>query len=128
MALIVLDASIAIGLLDPADAGHAASVRALLAHADDDVRLPASALAETLVVPARRGVMEVARSHLRELALEIAPIDEDVAAEAATLRSRHRTLRLPDALVVAAARVLGADLLLTTDRALAQLAPGQLVR
>lgn len=128
MALIVVDASIAIGLLDPADAGHAASVRALLAHADDDVRLPASALAETLVVPARHGVMEVARSHLQELDLGIVAIDEDVAAEAATLRSRHRTLRLPDALVVAAARMLGADLLLTTDRALARLAPGQLVR
>ena len=49
MALIVLDASVIIAHLDPADALHARAVTALTAVSDDDLVLPASALAETLV-------------------------------------------------------------------------------
>jgi predicted nucleic acid-binding protein len=36
---------------------------------------------------------------------------------AAALRARHRSLRLPDALVLATAEVLGAAKVLTADRA-----------
>jgi len=41
---------------------------------------------------------------------------EDIAASAAALRARHRTLKLPDALVIATASELDADRLVTTDR------------
>ena len=53
MALIVLDASVVIAHLDPSDAHHSEATALLLEHADDDLRLPASAYAETLVDPAR---------------------------------------------------------------------------
>jgi predicted nucleic acid-binding protein len=41
---------------------------------------------------------------------------ETIARRAATMRSRHPSLRLPDALVIATAVELDADHLLTTDQ------------
>ena len=45
-----------------------------------------------------------------------AALDREVARRAATLRARHPSLRLPDALVIATAVELDADHLLTTDQ------------
>jgi predicted nucleic acid-binding protein len=116
VALIVLDASVVIAHLDPDDALHDAATEALLAHGDDDLRLPASAYAESLVDPARKGRMDEARDALAALQLEIAPIDATVAERAASLRARESGIRLPDALVLACGEVLGADAVLTGDR------------
>lgn len=115
MALIVIDASVVIALLDPADALHAAARREFDQVAGEELALPASALAETLVAPARAGKLEEARQSIQALELLIADVDEDVALEAARWRSRHGHLRLPDALVLAAAEVRDASLLLTGD-------------
>jgi predicted nucleic acid-binding protein len=115
VALIVLDASAVIALLDPADALHAPARHEFSLVAGDDLRLPASALAETLVMPARAGRLETARASLHALDIGIAPLGEDVAVEAARLQGRHRALRLPDALVIATANVLEADTVLTGD-------------
>ena len=115
MALIVIDASVVIALLDPADALHAAARREFDQMAGEELALPASALAETLVAPARAGRLEEARQRIQALELLIAEADEDVAVEAARWRGRHRSLRLPDALVLATAEVRGASALLTGD-------------
>ena len=49
--------------------------------------------------------------------VETVPVDGQVAVETAALRASIGTrLRLPDAMVVAAAIVLNADRLVTTDR------------
>jgi predicted nucleic acid-binding protein len=53
---------------------------------------------------------------LREIVVSIEPLTEDVAERAARLRARHRSLRLPDALVLAIADALDATVL-TCDRA-----------
>lgn len=54
---------------------------------------------------------------IRRLPLDIMPLDQPVAIGAAGLRAEHRgKLKLPDALVVAMARVHGASSLITTDR------------
>jgi predicted nucleic acid-binding protein len=68
--------------------------------------------------PARRGAAVVAavRDLVARLPIEIAPLDETAAVAAAQLRARHRSLKLPDALVIATAAVLNADTLVTTDR------------
>lgn len=116
MALIVLDASVVIAHLDPADALHAAATGALLRHASDDLRLPASAYAESLVDPARKGRLDEARLALTSLQLQIVPIDAPLAEHAASLRARKRRLRLPDALVLACGKLLEADAVLTADR------------
>jgi len=116
VALIVLDASFVIALLDPKDALHAVALRASISHAGDDLRVPASALAETLVIPARARRMEEVRAKIQLLELGVIPIGEDIAVEATRLRGRHRSLRLPDALVIAAGEILDADSILTGDR------------
>jgi predicted nucleic acid-binding protein len=116
VALIVLDASVVIAHLDPADAHHEAATAALRERAEDDLVLPASAYAEALVDPARKGRLDTAREHIEALLLRIAPLDRDMAERAALLRAGDAALRLPDALVLAGGDVLGADAVLTTDR------------
>ena len=116
MALIVLDASVVIAHLDPADAVHEQATKALIEHAADDLRLPASAYAETLVDPARKGRLEEARGQIASLELQIVEIDQSLAEHAARLRARERTIRLPDALVLACGEQLNADVILTADR------------
>ena len=116
MALIVLDASVVIAHLDSSDSLHGAATAALLEHAEDDLRLPASAYAEALIDPTARGRLAEARERIAAMELLVVPLDEAIAERAASLRVRHRALRLPDALVLATAEELGADTVLTGDR------------
>lgn len=120
MGLTVLDAGVLIGFLDRNDAHHENAERALRASQDagDHLVLAASAFAEVLVGPARRGDAAVAtvRELVNRLPVEIAALDEEIALAAALLRARHRPLKLPDALVIATAHYLDADHLVTTDR------------
>ena len=115
MALIVLDASVVIAHLDPADALDPSATSALLDHSGDDLRLPAFAYAESLIDPARKGRLEEAREAVTALKLEIVPIDRSIAERAATFRAREPHLRLPDALVLACGHVIGADAILSGD-------------
>ncbi len=117
MALVVLDASVAIAFLDAGDAHHAAAVEAVGRARRDELVLPSSAYAEILVDPWRRGPDAVAlvRRFLTDLSIRIEPLTAEIAERAAQLRSRHRALRLPDALVLATADVLDAGAL-TCDR------------
>ena len=120
MGLTILDAGVLIGFLDSADAHHDAAERSLreAIARNDRIVLPASAYAEVLVGPLRRGAdaVDTVRELIRRVPIEIAPLDEDVAEVAARLRGRHRALKLSDALVIATASVLDADQLVTTDR------------
>lgn len=120
MALIHLDAGVLIAFLDADDAHYAAS-RAVIAEAldqSDRLAMATSALAQCLVGPARRGVDAVDLIHdlRRRLPIEMIDLGVDIATAAARLRARHRSLRLPDALVIATASVSHADRLVTTDR------------
>ncbi len=120
MGLIHLDAGVIIGFLDASDAHHQTS-RAALADAlqhSDHLALAASALAESLVGPARRGepAVHAVRNLVDRLPISIIPLDVEIATTAARLRAAHRTLRLPDALVIATAIEQAADHLITTDR------------
>ena len=101
MALIVLDASVLIAHLDPADASHKPASEAVSEHVDDELRLPTSAYSEYLVDAARAGAMSQAREPGKRLRLILTPIDQEIAEEAAGLRARSDALRLPDALVIA---------------------------
>jgi predicted nucleic acid-binding protein len=115
VALVLVDASIVIAHLTRDDRYHEVASAALVSHRDDDVRISASAYAEALARPIRLGAADKAQTAIRALHIAIAEIGAPVAEEAARLRARHRSLRLPDALVIAHAEVLGADELLTTD-------------
>lgn len=116
MALIALDASVLIALLDPDDPHHQAARSALDAHADHDLRIPAHTLAEALVHPVRAGKEREARRLIAALEIVVEPVDEAVAVAAARLRARHGSaLRMPDALVLAYADVRKARRVLTAD-------------
>jgi predicted nucleic acid-binding protein len=109
-----------IGFLDADDAHHVAA-RSVLTNALDageQIEMAASAFAECLVGPARRGADAVAtvRSLVERVPIVIVPLDESIAVTAAELRAAHPNLRLPDALVVAAATERSAERLVTTDR------------
>ncbi len=121
MGLTVLDAGVIIGVLDARDPHHAATRASLAAVVErgDALAVPASAYAEALVAPSRRGSAAIGSvdAFLHDLAADVEPITRQVARRAAQLRARHGArLRLPDALVVALAIHLGADRVLTTDR------------
>jgi predicted nucleic acid-binding protein len=116
VALIVLDASVVIGLLERSDVHHAATTEALRDHQMDVLSLPASAYAEVLTRPARAGQLESVRADIAALGAHIDAIDERVAEDAARLRARFRSLRLPDALVIAKGELGSAERILTTDR------------
>lgn len=120
MGLIHLDAGVIIGFLDADDAHHDAA-RAALSDAlsrGDRLSIAASALAECLVGPARRGpqAIELVRTVIDRLPASVVALDVEIATRAAVLRARHRSLRLPDALVIATAATSEADRLITTDR------------
>ena len=117
MAVVILDASVVIGFLDSRDALHRASVAAVTEHQHDDLVIPASVYAEILVGPYRAGPDAVAEvdAFLADLAVTIAPLAPACAQIAARLRSDHRSLRLPDALVLATAEDMSADVIITGD-------------
>jgi predicted nucleic acid-binding protein len=85
----------------------------------DQLAMSASALAECMVGPARRGAAAIAvvDELVDRLPVAVVALGREVTREAARLRARHRSLRLPDALVIATAVVDGADRIVTTDRA-----------
>lgn len=118
MGLTVADASVSIAVVDADDALYDVAASAV-EDADDEVVLPASAYAETLVRPHRLGQAAAVQAKLADLGFRVEPLTGAMADEAARLRAHHRSLRLGDALVIATAIVLHADVLLTGDRRLA---------
>lgn len=120
MGLTVIDAGVLIGFLDESDAHHKSSTRAFeSARREGEVVIPASALAESMVAPAKHGdaSLDAVREFVERLPLGVAQLDAEVAIIAAQVRARFGPrLKLPDALVIATAINLEADLLVTTDR------------
>lgn len=121
MGLTVLDTGVMIGYLDGQDVHHTSAKAEVAAAHDrgDRLAIPGAAFAELLVRPLQRGSEAVVTTEdaIRRLPLEVLAVSQAVAVAAAGLRAEHgRRLKLPDALVVATARVFDSDLLVTTDR------------
>jgi predicted nucleic acid-binding protein len=123
VALVVLDASVVIAFLDPDDAFHDAAVAALGEHQHDELLIPLSGYAEILVAPYRRGKEAVAEveAFLADFAIRIEAPTPAIARDAAQLRGASRSIRLPDALVLATADELEADIVLTGDESWARI-------
>jgi predicted nucleic acid-binding protein len=120
MGLTHLDAGVIIAFLDADDAHHpeATSFLTRAVEEADQLAMAASAFAECLVGPARRSeqAIHVVTDTFERLPIQIIDLNPEIAIEAARLRSRHGSLRLPDALVIATSAVCEADQLVTTDR------------
>ena len=123
MAALILDASVVIALLDTADAHHERAVDDVEAADISGHKLlaPASAYSEALVAFARDDRTEDARGAIFAMGIEVTPLTMEIAEQAAVLRARHERLRLPDAIVLATAHQLSAELL-SYDARLSRLA------
>lgn len=120
MGVVHVDTGILIGLLDRTDAHHVAALGVLrrVRGANHRLVMSAVAYAECMVAPSRAGerACRVVSEMFERLPIAVQPIDDAAALLAARLRAEHRTLRLPDALVIAAAVVGRATELVTTDQ------------
>lgn len=105
-----------IGFLEPTDANHERAVAALRERGRDSFILPASAYSETLVRPLAIGAAEHVETFVERLQVSVVPADREVAWLAAKLRCGDSGLRLPDALVLATARLRSARLLSFDER------------
>lgn len=115
---VVVDASVVIAVIDGDDLHHDVCMAALRSRTASNWAIPTTVLAESLVRAASSGPATLSAVRAR-VATAFGPsrvIDEDVALAAARLRAVHRSLRLPDALVLAVAEVDEADEVLTCDR------------
>ena len=117
MAVVLVDSVAVVAYLDAANVFHAAADEAV-SDAVREHRLIASAInyAE-LLTGARLGRHDerVVRGFFAELVSDVVPVGREVAERAAELRAATRSLRLPDALVIATAD-LHADVLIGADR------------
>jgi predicted nucleic acid-binding protein len=118
VAALILDASVLIGLLDAGDAHHEQAVKDVDQADSGGTQLlaPASIYSEALVAFARAGRVADARYAIGAMGITVVPMNQAIAERAAEIRARHERLRLPDAIVLATARKIGADLLTYDDR------------
>ena len=127
MAAVALDADVVIAFLDAGDDQHQLAVDELRPRlaSGDDLLLGASVYAEVMVRPLARGTGAKVDEFLEGIGATVLAIDRRTARRAAQLRSQHRSMRLPDALSLAAALESGAELL-TLDHRLRRIAQGEL--
>lgn len=115
MPTAVLDSSVVVALLSPTDQLHGAARGAVggLERSGAAFVLPTLAYAEVMVGAMRGGPNRVrALDRFVDIAIDqLAPLTREVATVAARLRADDRTLRLPDAIVIATGQVLDAVLL-----------------
>ncbi len=122
MARVALDADVVIAFLDAADDQHEQAIEILRPRltAGEEIILSASVYAEIMVRPTARGTDANVDEFLGAINATVIAIDRSRARLAAELRGRHRSLRLPDALSLAAAIAADAELL-TLDNRLARI-------
>jgi predicted nucleic acid-binding protein len=118
---VVLDSGVVVGFLDRQDALHDAADAAVRELARGH-RLVASVVSYAEVLTGARlghhNEDDVA-GFFRGLLSAVLPVDVTVADRAADLRSRFRSLRMPDALILATAESdLDVDLIVTGDQQL----------
>lgn len=124
---VVIDASVVLGLLDSQDPLHrpASDTVAALRQDDTEIVLPSFVLAEVLIGV---GAFDIGAIELRRDQLEAAvgpafPVDGRVATAAAHRCAESRSMRLPEALLLGTADVVGAEQVLTGDARLAAIDP-----
>ena len=98
---IVVDANVAIAVLDPDDAHHRAAIRRCVEA--QRIAILNITRAEALIHPTRSGHFEAADIELTRLGFETHPLDDPVADRARMLRADHgnRSFPMVDAVVVA---------------------------
>jgi predicted nucleic acid-binding protein len=123
---VVLDSDAVVAFLDRADALHDAADEAIRNLLGKDRLLVSAVTYAEVLTGARLGRHDEQRvlGFFTDLISEILPVDAEVADKAADLRSRRKSLRMPDALILATAELQPeVDLVVTGDQATAKV-PG----
>jgi predicted nucleic acid-binding protein len=120
---VALDADVVIAFLDAGDDQHERAVELLRPRlqAAAEIVVGASVYAEVMVRPLARGVGEKVDEFIDAIGATVVAIHRDLARRAASLRARHPSLRMPDALSLATSLMTGAELL-TFDQRLRRVA------
>lgn len=121
MGVIVLDTSVLIALVDADDVHHRAARAAVRSTRLDATQfvVPVAAYAEFMV---RSYQVDSSMIGFRDGLIDaipawVEPATRETGRQAAAIRARDgKRMRLPDALIVATAIVVGADRILTADR------------
>lgn len=118
MGLTFFDTSFVLALLNRQDAHNKAARDRVHVIEMTDRAVSVVVVAESMVGPTRTGksAAEAARRFFEQTFALVAPVSMDVALEAASLRAKRRSLKLPDALIIATADIRKADRVLTFDR------------
>ena len=114
---VVLDSDAVVGFLDRDDALHDAADAAIRDVREQRLLVSVVTYAEVLT-GARLGHHDEGqvRGFFAQLISEVLPVDMTIADKAAEFRSRHKPLRMPDALILATAETNpDADLIVTGD-------------
>jgi predicted nucleic acid-binding protein len=122
---VVLDSDAVVAFLDRADALHDAADEAIRDLLGKDRLLVSAVTYAEVLTGARLGRHDErqVRGFFTDLISEILPVDAKVADKAADLRSRHKSLRMPDALILATAVLHPeVDLVVTGDQRAAKTA------
>lgn len=123
----MLDTNVIVGLLDPDDALHGRARDAVHRWEDKAASFAISVITwgELRVGAVRKGVAaERMLGAFRAAVIDrIVGVNEATAESAALLRAADLTIRVPDALIIATAREVKADALLTADRKFPGIAP-----
>jgi predicted nucleic acid-binding protein len=104
VAVILLDTPVIVGFLDRDDVLHDVAVAGLRAGAKSVFAASAVSYAEVMTgVALGHHPEEVMDGFFADLIRDLLPVDRAVAARAGALRGRCRSLRMPDALILATA-------------------------
>ncbi|HVQ89617.1 MAG TPA: type II toxin-antitoxin system VapC family toxin [Mycobacteriales bacterium] len=124
MPAVVLDTNIVVALLSSTDTLHGVARVAVEEREADGATFELSAVswAELLTGALRRGpaAVDALEAFVSASIDDVVPVDMAVAAQAAALRAKDLTLRMPDALVLATGHRPGVDAVLTGDKRLAK--------
>jgi predicted nucleic acid-binding protein len=123
----LLDSGVVAGFLDRDDAFHAAADHRIRQLAGRDQLVASVITYAELLTGARLGhhSQGAGRGFFANLVDQVHVVDGAVAERAAEIRTFKRSLRLPDALVLATVAVHDADVVVTTDRRWAGVLPGR---
>jgi predicted nucleic acid-binding protein len=116
---VILDSGAVVGFLDRSDALHNAVDEAIRGLIRDHQLLVSTVTYAEVLTGARLGHHDEdqVRGFFYELASGILSVDMEIAEKAAELRSRLKSMRMPDALILATADIAPeAELVLTGDR------------
>ena len=114
----LLDSVMVAGFLDRDDAFHPAADGRIRELAGRHSLVVSVITYADVLTGAGRGhhAQDAVRGFFRDLVDDVHGVDRAIAERAAALRSTKRSLRMPDALILATAEVRNADCVITGDR------------